>query len=334
MMCTASNELERSTFSRLTGFLLAAGLGAGCAFDPSGGASAGSDGESSPGSDASTGNEDDAAPDDEDDDDAHTSGPSEPSTTADPGPTSGDEPTATVGSSASEEPGDSTGSDAEVCGDQVVNAAEECDDANTNEVDGCTSSCTVGPKDIEVSRRTQTRDRFGGWRWDQLDVDVSCERDEVLVGFSGVFSDYFGYFVLARVRPVCAPMALANTVPSAVELGADVVGDEIGTYSSPSDTAFDLRCPEGEVVSGIHGRGGEYLDQLGLVCRRPSLAAEQTSIARSDWQYFQGCGSSAGTPQELFCPSGTLASGVRVVGNAYAVGIFLNCSDVSVGFGL
>lgn len=308
-------------------------LGGACTFDPSGGGSAGPTGDSSLGSDGSTGRDDDPMPDDEDDDDAHTSGPSQPSTTGEPGSTSGDEPPATVGDSTGEEPGESTGESAEFCGDDIVNGAEACDDANANEVDGCTSTCAFGPTEIEVARRTQTMERFGGWRWDGLDVDVTCDRDELLVGFSGVFSDYAGYFVLARVRPVCAPIQLANEIPSAVAFGDDSVGEEIGTFSGPYDTPFELRCPDGEVVSGIHGRGGEYLDQLGVVCREPTLVSGQNGIALSDIEYQAGFGSNAGSAHQLLCPSNTVANGMRVVGNAYAIGIFLNCSDLSVGFG-
>lgn len=330
--------LKSRTFDASAGLgrlTLAALLGLGCSFDPSGGESDGVDGDSSLGSGGSTGEEADPAVDeDEDDDDAYPTGTTgDPSTSGGVVSTSTTEPPDTVGGSSGDEPDPTTRGPIEGCGDRAVVGPEVCDDGNTDELDGCTSTCELGPTGIDALPRIQTMNRFGGWRWEGLDVDVSCDSGEVLVGLSGVFSYYVGYFVLARVNPVCASMELVNAVPSDVTFGDESVGQEIGTFGSPDEESFNLRCPAGEVLSGIHGRGGEYLDQLGLVCRAVSLTSEQDDITLGEAGYFQGFGSNAGSGQQLLCPGEMLANGIRVVGNDYAIGIFLNCADFLVGFG-
>lgn len=230
-------------------------------------------------------------------------------------------------------PGSTTESPEEFCGDAQLADNEDCDDGNLDELDGCTSLCRVGPTGIAQGQRTELEDRFGGYATGAFDTATECAEDERLVGLRGTFSYYAQYFVLARLRGICAPLNLLNQAPTAVEFGANTTLAELGTFSSADDTPFELLCPADAVVSGLEGFGGLYTDRVGLQCRTVALTSDASEFALGQRQSGPSFGApGGGSVQEVSCPGTSLSAGFRVQGDAYATGIFLRCEETELTF--
>jgi len=265
--------------------------------------------------------------------------PPEPatSTTTSEGPNTGGDPTGEddtdSGGSTASGPGSTTESTEEFCGDAQLADNEDCDDGNLDELDGCTSLCGVGPTGIAQGQRTELEDRFGGYVTGKLNTATECAEGERLVGLRGTFSYYAQYFVLARLRGICAPIALLNEAPTAVEFGANTNLAEVGTFTSGDDTPFELLCPADAVVSGLEGFGGLYTDRVGLQCRTVALTSEASEFDLGPRQSGPSFGApGGGSTYEVSCPATSLSAGFRVRGDAYATGIFLRCEETELTF--
>jgi hypothetical protein len=46
-----------------------------------------------------------------------------------------------------------------------------------------------------------------------------------------------------------------------------------GPFGGPGGAPFDLKCPSGQVLTGLKGRAGNLIDSLDLICRYPSAVA-------------------------------------------------------------
>jgi len=74
------------------------------------------------------------------------------------------------------------------------------------------------------------------------------------------------------------------------------------------DAATELRCPRGYFLVGLKGRGGNWIDQLALICRRidpPAYAAGAQTTTRA-------VGGSGGAPIEAYCAQGSAVRGIGV----------------------
>lgn len=219
------------------------------------------------------------------------------------------------------------------CGDARLGDNEDCDDGNQDELDGCTSTCRVGPIGIEEGQLSELGDRFGGYATGALNAVSDCASNERLVGLRGVFSYYAQYFVLARLQGICAPIELLDQAPTAIDFGPTTVLTELGTFSSGSDSPFEILCPADAVVSGLEGFGGLYTDRVGLRCRTVALTDDASEFElgqRVSGPSFGAPG--GGSVQQVSCPGTSLAAGFRVQGDAYATGIFLRCQQTELAF--
>ncbi len=214
------------------------------------------------------------------------------------------------------------------CGDGVTDRGETCDDANGDELDGCTSECEPGPLGLLLGPIAQVDGNVGGWVDETFNEVSDCGPDEVLVGIRGVFGNYAQYYVMARVQGVCASLELANTVPTTLEFGPPI---DLPTYGMVlGSDPFDMICDPGAAASGLSAAWGLYMDMIGISCRPLTLSPEQDAVefgADEDLPLFGEIQSVEGT---LECPGGTVAAGLRVLGDDYAARLHLRCRSVEV----
>lgn len=118
-----------------------------------------------------------------------------------------------------------------------------------------------------------------------------CPQDTLLIGFRGTS----GALVDSLIA-VCAGPSGGGTARPGTPIELDVVG---GGQGSP----FERLCPEGSAVVGAHGRAGDAVDAVGVVCG--PLAGGDDANPELD-----PVGGTSGAPWERFCPSGTFAAGL------------------------
>ncbi|MCA9712327.1 MAG: DUF4215 domain-containing protein, partial [Myxococcales bacterium] len=156
------------------------------------------------------------------------------------------------------------------CGNGVVDPDELCDDANGDELDGCTSTCEPGPTGLVFGAIEPLEGSVGGWTVETFDEISDCAPNEVLVGVRGEFGPYLQYYVMTRVRGVCARLGLTNTNPTTLEFGPAVDLTSFG--QAPSQDPFELLCDPGSAASGLSAAAGLYMDMLGVTCRPVTLS--------------------------------------------------------------
>lgn len=78
-----------------------------------------------------------------------------------------------------------------------------------------------------------------------------------------------------------------------------------------------LQCDDGYVVTGIHGRDGDYVDRIGITCSHsedPSFSYNVGSVGGNGGSYFS-----------FACPSGSYASGIFGSSGALVDELGLHC---------
>lgn len=99
-----------------------------------------------------------------------------------------------------------------------------------------------------------------------------CDANQVAVGFQVTTQVGAGTTVVSSARMRCAPLTY-SAATGFISVGSAVLDAQtIGTTSS---AATDFTCPAGQVVGGISGRMGWYLDQLVTRCYTISQASLQ-----------------------------------------------------------
>jgi len=220
-----------------------------------------------------------------------------------------------------------TGMPPEGCGNGVVEDAEACDDDNDNEVDGCTSACETGPLGIQFGRMQPADGEFGGWASKSFQETADCPGDAVLIGIRGDFADYFQYYVLGRVRGVCAPLALINAAPTAVGFGDEV---ELPLFGEKTGDPFELLCPPNAALTGFYGASGLYTDSVGITCRSLAVAGGQDEVVVGPPTTAGPFGANGNPDRDHACPDGTTGTGLIVSGDTYATTLELRCRPLDI----
>jgi hypothetical protein len=98
-----------------------------------------------------------------------------------------------------------------------------------------------------------------------------------------------------EMSPMCLYWAGKNVVLNCHTFG--------GYYGEPSET---LRCPQGEVITGLYGRKGNYIDRVGILCA--PLNPDGTLGVPHDVGSAGGSGGNGF--DNLNCPPNYAASGI------------------------
>jgi hypothetical protein len=116
--------------------------------------------------------------------------------------------------------------------------------------------------------------------------------------------------LLAALRPICQSLSLKTA--EATPWGAERPGPSWGDQSAP--LKMPLRCPAKAIVVGIHGKAGDLVDSLGLICAKPGKTqwpqeqAADSGLPRPSWTESATTatlGGPGGVPFVLRCPPGT-----------------------------
>ncbi|NMO19255.1 phosphatidylinositol-specific phospholipase C domain-containing protein [Pyxidicoccus fallax] len=91
-------------------------------------------------------------------------------------------------------------------------------------------------------------------------------------------------------------------------------------------------CPPGAVAVGVHGRAGQYIDRLGLVCRYVNSDGSLGS-----YHYASAQGGDGGSYFERTCFSGMVIVGFHGRSGAYVDGLGMHCARPAtwnIGYGV
>lgn len=110
--------------------------------------------------------------------------------------------------------------------------------------------------------------------------------------------------------------------------GLTTLSSQSPTWGGGGGTPYDLTCPPGQVVRGIFGRSGGYLDSLGIICGAPRLDPVTLRIVLDAGPDVGPVGGGGGTPFRDECPFNSMV--IRVSGSAggYIDGISVTCVEL------
>jgi hypothetical protein len=90
------------------------------------------------------------------------------------------------------------------------------------------------------------------------------------------------------------------------------------------DRAEEVRCPQRELLVGFHGRWGDWIDQIGLICARPQELRPMNRL--------HARGGSGGGPEERYCEPRAAIKGVTLWAmRDYVGGLALQCAFLGGG---
>ncbi len=98
--------------------------------------------------------------------------------------------------------------------------------------------------------------------------------------------------------------ALMAAALAPASLLADTTFPAVG---GPGDSQVVDRCPAGMWVIGLKGRGGLWIDQIGLICQR--LSADRSAAVGPRW-HGPARGANGGAPQQYMCPANAVVDSV------------------------
>lgn len=163
-------------------------------------------------------------------------------------------------------------------------------------------------------------------------VDV-CPGDGVLVGYAGTLQDVpveingaaSVITVIGSLKATCASVAISRAGDLAITPAADPLPTR-GEATNPA--TWSLTCLPGEVIVGVGGRSGIFLDAISVVCARPSLTQSTSgpTITLSGENAVGINGGDGGNAFDDRCPTGQLARG-----HSLRSGIWINSFGLVCG---
>ena len=181
------------------------------------------------------------------------------------------------------------------CGNRVIDADEACDDGNLRGGDGCAADCTVedgficappGVGACDAGQPAETLALIAGLNLPAIGgqggegFDDTCPAGEVIVGFDYHIGNEWqfsgGVIFIQRGRAQCARLELVDGAPVLALTG--VTPERAGVPDSAVPPGFntEVRCPQGQVVSGFTAYGEEYISGMALWCS--SVAVEPGGV--------------------------------------------------------
>lgn len=150
----------------------------------------------------------------------------------------------------------------------------------------------------------------GGWAPSSTRRNLGCGNHEALVGVFGRAGDY-----IDRIGAICQPVDALGRWTGASRT--------TGTVGGTGGTPFQRLCPRDHAVSGFRGRGGMYVDELGIRCR--PLGDAFDLVGTGTWldTVSSGRGGTAFGP--FHCPEGTMARVLRAEGGWFVDRIRVFC---------
>jgi hypothetical protein len=139
-------------------------------------------------------------------------------------------------------------------------------------------------------------------------VDAPCPAQTALTGLVTYADTY-----VEGLAPVCSSLPL----PGQASYPA---GASFGT-----GTRYEDDCPAGAAITGLQGGIGDWLDQVGAICRQIDTSGAATGAAIE----LLARGGPGGGPTAASCPDPDAAVGLRITTDsvdAHIGGLYLNCA--------
>jgi len=96
-----------------------------------------------------------------------------------------------------------------------------------------------------------------------------CGANEVIVGFTGRSGAY-----IDQLAFLCAPLIISGTSPNFTLSVGPIETMPVGIGGPGGAPFLSIPCPTGQVAMGDTGRGGNAIDQFGLLCAMPTLVVK------------------------------------------------------------
>jgi hypothetical protein len=129
---------------------------------------------------------------------------------------------------------------------------------------------------------------------------------------------------LGRIQPLCGAVELANASSTHLTVVDD--GTALLTVGETEDSSWVRKCDVDEIVVGLEGRYGSFVDNLIVVCAHWSVSPVGTFFVdstRSLEPLGGGGGNTAFTGGQ--CPAGQMAVGTIVTWGFYVDSLALEC---------
>lgn len=141
----------------------------------------------------------------------------------------------------------------------------------------------------------------------------ACPAPEVVVGIQGQAGSY-----IDRLQALCAlPVVAVNRATTPFEYTLALHPSSPGAaHGGAGGEAYQLPCPPGQILTGIFGRSGAYIDQISLICASFSLGTAPgpkgdvyaiIEVPSSRGPLTKSSGGTGGRPFSLSCPTGYIA---------------------------
>jgi hypothetical protein len=138
---------------------------------------------------------------------------------------------------------------------------------------------------------------------------ASCGPNRVLTGLIGT-SDADGLIGLDSVQPRCAELLLR--APLVLGTGDSIA---LAAYGTVGDRRYDVSCPAGQVITGLEGTTGQWIDRLYVYCAALTVrqaAGGLTAAVEAPTRLDAPLGPpSQGSLTTAHCPAGAVAVGIE-----------------------
>lgn len=168
----------------------------------------------------------------------------------------------------------------------------------------------AAPRPAEAASSTPQAGGTGGTAF-----TLTCPDGKALIGIKGKAASY-----VDSIRAVCARFDAIGQASGVVSTG--VKGGSGGQ-------AYELRCPSGQVVTGLRGRAAGWVDQIGIVCAEISRTGEALATTAASVPFRAG--GAGGSSFSLDCPANEPGRGLKGRSGWYIDRIGLFCQRSTIG---
>jgi hypothetical protein len=156
-----------------------------------------------------------------------------------------------------------------------------------------------------------------------------CSDNQALVGYTGIVAvTGGGASVIGSLQGQCGELVITGSGPPVVEVHA---GTALPTRGRGVGTAFSAVCPANQVLVSFFGRGGSFLDQLGLQCAPLTITGDAAmKVVIGSPTSLGPFGGMGGTTFSDGCGADQIARGQLLNDGAYVDSLGLACGAPGV----
>lgn len=157
----------------------------------------------------------------------------------------------------------------------------------------------------------------------------ACPSGQAVVGFSGTAT--------VAMPPVTAVVRQVATRCGVIQISGTTVtvtpGAMLPTRGMMAADPWTRTCPANQVIVGVTGRSGSFVDQLVFSCAPLTAASDApgTALTPGTAAALAPIGGAGGMPfAQINCPAGRIATGSTLRTGDFLDGVALSCSSATV----